>query len=543
MSYPACQRSFVLTDCPVCFSANYNDLVLNVLTCLCGVCIDYVDNCKPVVCNSDVTSKVEMTFSSSAVPAAGVESVSCQPCVNDDTRHCGWQGFTADESLSEANVHVGDDAAERTQVADKNNSSANKTLCKANKLMQMPVDGETDLELKQLSSCRSCNRPSTTCGHLVESEDVEAKLLNCSQYPRSPVPETSHQSEPLETVTKTEEGRQDVCLTTDADQFESEQPNQDKRTCMTAGGNDFGDVKSSRKCQRRAVSCATPAALRRHERVHVEVVARSTSCGTCGKTFRHASYLRCHERLHDDNKRPFVCDVCGKGFISSSNLTAHRRTHSGERPFACSICQKRFFQLCAVREHEKIHVGVKMFVCDVCGKQFLTHAQLYNHSRTHGGKKSFECAVCNKQFYTNGDLMKHARIHADRRPFVCDVCGKGFKYSSNLHGHARIHTGSRPFACLTCGKAFTYSSHLTRHAKMHTRNDVVLDDVPSTTTKDQQLSAPVITPATDPVVGITAATPSAILFVRPELLHGGTQVAANILPGIPIGTFAARFCD
>jgi len=401
----------------------------------------------------------------------------------------------------------------------------------------------------------SGNKTLSSCGHSLEKHSDHTERLDCPQCQESNVAVSGATVKSKKSEAKTEDECSEESAV-DASQLKPEgmtvdwkqQGRHEQRRAAERTLNSVDDKSSHpRQCSICSRHCSTAAALKRHEQVHTEGSSRpaTASCRICGKKFRHMSYLRCHERLHEGGGRPFVCDVCGKGFVASSNLTTHRRTHTGDRPYACSVCHKRFYQLCAVRKHELIHVGIKAFVCDVCGKQFLTHAQLFNHSRIHSGEKLFECEVCQKRFYTNGDLVKHARIHADRRPFVCDVCGKGFKYSSNLHGHSRIHTGSRPFPCQTCGKAFTYSSHLTRHTKMHTRNNILLEDAAAeAAVTNEELATPqTVTQSTDNIVGVAATTPSAILFVKPELFLAAPQVAANVLPGFPVGPFTARLCN
>jgi len=81
---------------------------------------------------------------------------------------------------------------------------------------------------------------------------------------------------------------------------------------------------------------------------------------------------------------------------------------------------------------------------------------------------------------------------------------------------------------------------------MHTRNNVVLDDDEDTaaSAKAELSTPPAVAQSTDNnSVGVSATTPSAILFVQPELLLGAPQVATNILPGFPIGPFTSRLCN
>ena len=525
----------------------------------------YVGIYKPSECLSNANEKMDI---------AALNKVPRTVCLSDHTISAECSGspavacnFSSSADQSEMKLQVDPEAAGMCKAVDKNNSAKQTRSAKVKKARRKQVHGRTRLARDKSLSCSNCNKTFSPREHLLKQDSNLEERLNCPhcQHPCDQFAEPTVESQPSEVV-KTDDSN--ACSTVDASQLRPECTNisaldqkqqvQHIRTRATARASNSLDSKGSRRWHRCSVCsccCTTATALKQHEQVHAKVNSRSmmASCRTCGKKFRNMSYLRCHERLHEGGECPFICDVCGKGFIRSSNLTTHRRSHTGERPYACPVCHKRFFQLCAVREHEKIHVGIKMFICDVCGKQFMTHAQLYNHSRTHSGVKSFECDVCKKRFYTNGDLVKHARIHADRRPFVCDVCGKGFKYSSNLHGHSRIHTGSRPFPCQTCGKAFTYSSHLSRHAKMHARNNVALeedstttkDEPATTTTKEEPTSSPPVTQSssTDDAVNVESSAPSAILFMKPQLLLGGPQVATNILSGFPIGTITAHLCN
>ena len=520
----------------------------------CCVSIVYAGKCKPVECHSDAKNEMEITVTNDVTETA-TDSVlydmfplqhdlNSQQQSSDNTviTDCSGSQDMVDNSSAIANQLQ---VKKKCKTFGKNNSAAKRKSPRAKTVKQKQTHDKTQI------ICCSCNRTFSPCGDLMEQCNslTEQSICPHCQHASSSVVDLIHGSEPSETVIKTEDIGSDVCSTVDTvglsssvTAVNSEQSDRDELRLEAVQASNSVDGRNSPIWHQCGVCChrfATAMALHQHERVHVDGKSYSAavSCRTCGKKFRHRYYLRYHERLHDTNERPFVCDVCGKGFLMNSNLTTHRRSHSGDRPYACSVCHKRFFQLCAVRDHEKIHIGVKMFVCDVCGKQFLTSAQLYNHSRTHGGEKAFECGTCCKRFYTNGDLAKHARIHADLRPFVCDVCGKGFKYSSNLHGHARIHSGSRPFECRTCGKAFMYSSHLTRHAKMHARNDALLDDRPVRPTAEEQTPPPATTQSTDTAA---VATPAAILLVRPELLLGGTQMAASLMSGVSVSPYSAH---
>ena len=66
--------------------------------------------------------------------------------------------------------------------------------------------------------------------------------------------------------------------------------------------------------------------LRQHERLHI-TRASQRDCGTCGKTFQLAEYLRNHQK----NADPIDCDVCDTTFCHKSEMERHKRTeHIGE---------------------------------------------------------------------------------------------------------------------------------------------------------------------------------------------------------------------
>ncbi|NWV24717.1 ZFP27 protein, partial [Origma solitaria] len=60
----------------------------------------------------------------------------------------------------------------------------------------------------------------------------------------------------------------------------------------------------------------------------------------CGKGFRHSSNLICHHGIHS-SKRPYSCLQWGKSFKHTSQLKVHQKTHQ-ETPYECPQCRKSF---------------------------------------------------------------------------------------------------------------------------------------------------------------------------------------------------------
>ena len=135
------------------------------------------------------------------------------------------------------------------------------------------------------------------------------------------------------------------------------------------------------------------------------------------------------------------CIYCPKSFKSASGLLTHSRLHTGEKPFICVWCYKTFSQ--------KVHKLV--------------------HTRIHTGEKPYQCMKCSKCFSLNGNLRRHLKIHTGEKPYQCMECSKCFSLSSSLRSHLTFnHTGEEPYQCMTCGKCFSLKWSLKKHLKIHT---------------------------------------------------------------------------
>ena len=81
--------------------------------------------------------------------------------------------------------------------------------------------------------------------------------------------------------------------------------------------------------------------------------------------------------------RPFACDKCPKTYKYASNLAQHKRMHSGVRPFECETCGKAFYRSDVLKVHKYIHTGERPYRCRVCDKTFKHSGTLYHHKRAH----------------------------------------------------------------------------------------------------------------------------------------------------------------
>ncbi|XP_029974658.1 zinc finger protein GLI4-like [Salarias fasciatus] len=189
-------------------------------------------------------------------------------------------------------------------------------------------------------------------------------------------------------------------------------------------------------------------------------------CGVCGKTFKRASQMLLHHRVHTGEK-PYLCGTCGKTFNHKHHLKNHMIIHTDEKPFFCDICSKGFKHKSSYLSHLKIHRGEKPHACDACGKRFCERSNLLVHMRCHTNERPFFCETCGKSYKYRNYLLVHMRTHTGEKPFLCNTCGKGFRTSSAMHKHAVIHTGEKPFSCIECGKCFSVQDTLLRHMMTH----------------------------------------------------------------------------
>lgn len=148
-------------------------------------------------------------------------------------------------------------------------------------------------------------------------------------------------------------------------------------------------------------------------------ITKGFSCEFCQKTFRVASALERHKRIHTGDK-PFRCDFkgCDKAFNQKEMLKRHKVIHLSidEAPFACSFCDKKFRQKEPLKQHinkahsEDAETKSQQFCCQICQKQFAHSSGLSRHLLIHSGRK-FTCEVCDKVFNDQSALKRHGSVH------------------------------------------------------------------------------------------------------------------------------------
>ncbi|CAH0716856.1 unnamed protein product, partial [Brenthis ino] len=109
---------------------------------------------------------------------------------------------------------------------------------------------------------------------------------------------------------------------------------------------------------------------------------QTTICNQCGHNLHNVFALQKHiKEVHgcSDKKLSNTCPVCSRTFRSASVLDEHVRVHTGERPFPCDVCGVAFRRLTAMKNHRLIHTGIRPWVCTRCPKRFRIKSDLRTH--------------------------------------------------------------------------------------------------------------------------------------------------------------------
>jgi len=168
---------------------------------------------------------------------------------------------------------------------------------------------------------------------------------------------------------------------------------------------------------------------------------------SCKKTFANFSSLQAHNANVCTGKRPFDCHSCGKSFKHKSWLDSHILTHTGAKPYSCTRCSDRFAYSNQLKTHLlKFHGEGTWVICHICLKKFCHIANLNAHLLCHEAVKPYFCERCSKTFCTANELQYHQRVHSDEKMFCCGLCGEYFKNKNSIATHLKICSNRVEFA-------------------------------------------------------------------------------------------------
>ena len=125
-------------------------------------------------------------------------------------------------------------------------------------------------------------------------------------------------------------------------------------------------------------------------------------------------------RMADNGERKWVCKDCGKGFKSASELKCHDTVHTKLKLFVCGVagCGKSYTAAGSLKNHRKsFHEGV-IHECPECGERFKQKGHMKRHYKTvHLLEKPFKCAKCGLQYGSNSDLQRHINTAREDKSF------------------------------------------------------------------------------------------------------------------------------
>lgn len=258
-----------------------------------------------------------------------------------------------------------------------------------------------------------------------------------------------------------------------------------------------------------------PSLLDHMEQQHEE--ERKFKCAECGRGYRHAGSLANHKKTHEVGS--FQCNICGKENSNALALKSHLRSHTSLKKYSCAQCGKSFRLATQLATHKKVHLTKQVkqqtyrrvdtddpvdeaendhphhvsdqsgslemsadlsetsddatnrpFKCDLCDKSYIHLRSLTNHKKTHQ-VGMFECTVCFKLFNNMAALYSHQRTHKgkggtdmntlietetvapldnfpteseDVQVHFCHLCQIVFANDEDFQEHIQLHNSSPP---------------------------------------------------------------------------------------------------
>lgn len=244
---------------------------------------------------------------------------------------------------------------------------------------------------------------------------------------------------------------------------------------------------------------------------HQHEEERKFKCAECGRGYRHAGSLANHKKTHEVGS--FQCNICGKENSNALALKSHLRSHTSQKKYSCAQCGKSFRLATQLATHKKVHLTKQVkqqtskpvdvdpsdeteydhphhfsdqsgslemsaemsetsddatnrpFKCDLCDKSYIHHRSLTNHKKTHQ-VGMFECTVCFKLFNNMAALYSHQRTHKGKSGTDVNAL-IGSQTVAPLDKFSRQSQDTQVHFCHLCQIVFANDEDFQEHIQMH----------------------------------------------------------------------------
>lgn len=245
---------------------------------------------------------------------------------------------------------------------------------------------------------------------------------------------------------------------------------------------------------------------------HQHEEERKFKCAECGRGYRHAGSLANHKKTHEVGS--FQCNICGKENSNALALKSHLRSHTSQKKYSCAQCGKSFRLATQLATHKKVHLTKQVrqqayrradmdnpadetennhphhfsdqsgslemsvelsetsddatnrpFKCDLCEKSYIHHRSLTNHKKTHQ-VGMFECTVCFKLFNNMAALYSHQRTHKGKSGTDMNA-PMGSQTVTPLDKFSAQSPDAQVHFCHLCQIVFANDEDFQEHIQMH----------------------------------------------------------------------------
>ncbi|XP_053269412.1 zinc finger protein 646 [Pleuronectes platessa] len=226
-------------------------------------------------------------------------------------------------------------------------------------------------------------------------------------------------------------------------------------------------------CKQCGLVCPNMPSLLEHMDAHLlEEEERKFKCDECGRGYRHAGSLANHKKTHEVGS--FQCDICGKDNSNALSLKSHLRSHTSQKKYSCVQCGKSFRLASQLTTHEKVHLTrrVKEQTFRKIDGEYPAHenSDLIEDDHLNEHLAGVGMSTEDSPFEDKAEDVYNAQAEssdeAADRPFKCDLCDKAYIHHRSLTNHKKTHQVGM-FECTVCFKLFNNMAALYSHQRTH----------------------------------------------------------------------------